>query len=145
MALRHEIPTHLNVEDKPLLGLTIRQFMELMAGLAGTYGLWNQWPHLVLAGRATLTGLSLLITLACSFLRPAGKGVEEWLFSGLEYLATPRRSVWRPREPDPWEWWPRQSRWQELSPSLTWHPPGGGAQTAHPQTRQARGPHEAKA
>ena len=125
MVRQHEIPTHLNVEDKALLGLTVRQFMELMAGLAGTYGLWNQWPQLPLAVRLVLTGLSLLMTLFCSFVRPGGKGMEEWLLIGLEYLATPKRSVWRPREPDMAEWWPRQPRWEELAPTLSWGPADG--------------------
>ena len=120
MVLQHEIPTHLNVEDKAQLGLTVRQFMELMAGLAGTYGLWNQWPDLSIGVRLTLTALSLLMTLACTLFRPGGRGIEEWLLIGLEYLATPRRSVWRPREPEVADWWPRQARWAELTPRLAW-------------------------
>ena len=32
MARRHEVPTHLNVEDKLLLGLSVRQFTVLLAG-----------------------------------------------------------------------------------------------------------------
>ena len=121
--LRHEIPTHLNVQDKPLLGLTMRQFMELMAGLAGTYGLWNQWPELPIGIRVVLTALSLLMTLATTLFRPGGRGLEEWLLIGLEYAATPRRSVWRPREPAMADWWPRQAPWAELTPRLAW----GGA------------------
>ena len=120
MALTHEIPTHLNVEDKPLLGLTMRQFMELMAGLSGTYGMWNQWPDMAPACRIALTVLSLAMTLVCSFVRPAGLGMEKWLLIGLEYLVTPRRGVWRPTEPDPAEWLPKQSRWEELTPRLAW-------------------------
>ena len=123
--LQHEIPTHLNVEDKVLLGLTVRQFMELMAGLAGTYGLWNQWPQLPTGCRIALTTLSLLLTLISSLVRPAGQGMEEWLLIGLEYLATPRRSVWRPAEPDPADWWPKQPRWEELTPRLAWGGPSG--------------------
>ena len=133
--LRHEIPTHLNVEDKAMLGLTVRQFMELMAGLAGTYGLWNQWPQLPLAIRAVLTGLSLLMTLGCTLVRPGGRGMEEWLFVVLEYVCVPKLTVWRPREPELAEWWPAQPRWEELSPQLAWGaahgdsahggPPGG--------------------
>ena len=120
MALIHEIPTHLNVEDKPLLGLTMRQFMELMAGLSGTYGLWNQWPQLPTGARVALTSLSLALTLVCSFVRPAGQGMEKWLLIALEYLLMPRRRVWRPAEPDAAEWWPRHSRWEDLQPRLAW-------------------------
>ena len=124
MALTHEIPTHLNVEDKPLLGLSMRHFMELMAGLAGTYALWNQWPAMPVAGRAALTGLSLLMTLACSFLRPGGQPMEKWLFIALEYAVMPGRRVWRPGEPELAEWWPRQSAWAELSPRISWSSAG---------------------
>jgi hypothetical protein len=136
MALTHEIPTHLNVEDKPLLGLTMRHFMELMAGLAGTYSLWNQWPQLPLGGRLTLTALSLAMTLACSFLRPGGLNVEKWALIGLEYALTPRRRLWRPAEPDPAEWWPRPSRWEELTPRLAW--PGSDVAVAGAVHAEAR-------
>ncbi len=135
-ALRHEIPTHLNVEDKVLLGLTIRQFMELMAGLAGTYSLWNQWPQLPLTVRAALTGLSLAMTLVGSLCRPGGRPMEEWLLVALEYLATPRRSVWRPREPELEDWWPRRGRWAELSPTLAWGTRAAGGN--HPAETEAR-------
>ena len=133
-ALRHEIPTHLNVEDKVLLGLTIRQFMELMAGLAGTYSLWNQWPQLPLSCRAALTALSLVMTLVGALCRPGGRAMEEWLLVGLEYLATPRRTVWRPREPELAEWWPRRASWAELTPTLAWGTRGG----ARPEPLEGR-------
>jgi hypothetical protein len=35
---RHEIPTHLNVEDKAFAGLTMRQLMTVAIGLAVAYG-----------------------------------------------------------------------------------------------------------
>ena len=43
---RHEIPTHLDVEDRAFYGLTARQVMWLTVGCAGGYGLWAQWPDL---------------------------------------------------------------------------------------------------
>lgn len=43
---RHEIPTHLNVEDKAVLGLTMRQLMTVAIGLGLglAYGASNQLP-----------------------------------------------------------------------------------------------------
>ena len=35
---QHEIPTHLNVEDKLLLGLTMRQFLYLIVGCSVASG-----------------------------------------------------------------------------------------------------------
>ena len=44
MTNRHQIPTHLNVEDRAIFGLTVRQVGYLVVGCAGAYNLWTQWP-----------------------------------------------------------------------------------------------------
>ena len=41
-SMHHEVPTHLNVEDKLLLGLTARQFLYLLVGSSASYALWGQ-------------------------------------------------------------------------------------------------------
>ncbi|HEY8691615.1 MAG TPA: PrgI family protein, partial [Chloroflexota bacterium] len=115
---RHEIPTHLNVEDRAFFGLSVRQFTDLIAGLAGTYSLWHQaasWPA---ALRLAVTSLSLLIALAMALLKPGGRRLEQWLLVWLHYLFTPRRATWRPRRPDPREWRPAARAWPELAPRL---------------------------
>jgi len=38
----HELPTHLQVEDVLLAGLTARQLLRLMIGASLAYGLWDQ-------------------------------------------------------------------------------------------------------
>ena len=38
----HEVPTHLNVEDKVLFGLTVRQFLIVLVGCLASYALWQQ-------------------------------------------------------------------------------------------------------
>ena len=38
---RHEIPTHLNVEDRAVYGLSVRQLTYLVAGCSGAYGVWS--------------------------------------------------------------------------------------------------------
>ena len=122
--LRHEIPTHLGVEDKAFYGLSVRQFTYLTVGLAGTYGLWQQWPELPLALRLGLALACLLLALAVALLRPHGRGLEEWLFVLSHYLAVPKVAVWRPREPEPGAESGSAGDWQELSPRLAWREEG---------------------
>ena len=38
----HEVPTHLNVEDKVVLGLSVRQFLYMLVGSSASYTLWEQ-------------------------------------------------------------------------------------------------------
>ena len=115
----HEIPTHLNVEDRAFLGLSVRQTLNLMVGVSATYGLWNQWPGMPQSLRATLAGLSLLLTLAFTLIRLHGRGFDEWIFVLLHYLAIPKASVWRAcaaaREPSR-----SLGAWEELNPELSW-------------------------
>ena len=90
---RHEIPTHLNVEDKAFYGLTARQVMLLIAGASSGYGLWNQWPDLPMALRIALAVSCLVLAAAIAFVRPYGRGLEEWAFVALHYLTLPKTSV----------------------------------------------------
>jgi hypothetical protein len=117
---RHEIPTHLNVEDKAFFGLSVRQVMYLTSGLAGAYALWSQWPDLPAVARLGPAAACVLQALAFALVRPRGRGLEEWAFVALHYAATARASVWRPREPDPADWRPSGARWEELAPRLAW-------------------------
>ena len=75
---QHEIPTHLNVEDKLLFGLTARQFLYVLVGLSVSYALWNQLSEAPLALRATVVGAILLVTTrpdAAAPARSATRGV----------------------------------------------------------------------
>jgi hypothetical protein len=117
---RHEIPTHLGVEDKILYGLSVHQFLFVTVGLAGGYGLWNQWPELAVPPRLAVSIAWLLVALALALVRPAGRGLDQWAFVALRYLALPKTSIWRPREPDPAQWRPPPDRWASFEPSLAW-------------------------
>ena len=122
-SLHHEVPTHLDVEDRVLFGLTVRQFLYLLVGSSASYGLWDQLasaPPVVHWGGV---GLCLLATLAFALLRPGGRPLEEWLVAGLVYLAAPRTSTWQPREPLVADWRPPAALWHELTPSLIWAEP----------------------
>ncbi|HVA87050.1 MAG TPA: PrgI family protein [Candidatus Saccharimonadales bacterium] len=119
-ALRHEIPTHLNVEDKAFYGLSVRQVMYLTSGCSLGYGLWNQAAYLSIEVRATCAAACALAALIFALVRPHGRGLEEWAFVVLRFAAVPRISVWRPRAPDRD---PRRSAdeaWADLAPRPSW-------------------------
>jgi hypothetical protein len=117
---QHEIPTHLNVEDKLLFGLTARQFLYVLVGSTLAYGLWEQIAAAPSALRIGATAACLLVAAAVTLLRPLGRALEEWLLAGLIYLSRPRRSVWQVREQSAAEWRPAVAGWQELAPNLIW-------------------------
>src|ERR1700687_1321553 len=118
MTLRHhEVPTHLDVEDKVVFGLTARQFLYLLVGSSASYALWEQTPWLADALRAALVALSAGTTLAFALLRPAGRALEEWLAAALVYAASPGRATWQPIEPRPVDWRPGGPRRQERAGS----------------------------
>ena len=94
---RHEIPTHLNVEDKAFAGLTMRQLMTAAVGLALAYGAASE-PPFPLPVRLIATGLILAGVALLALWRPAGRPLEDWAFVLLRYWAVPRIAVWRPRD-----------------------------------------------
>ena len=124
MALRHEIPTHLNVEDRAFLGLSFRQVMHLTVGAATAYAIWNQWLWAPIALRVGATGLCLLVAVAFALVRPGGRALEEWAFAALHHAATPKRATWRPREPRVDDWRARGADWAELQPRVAWREDG---------------------
>jgi len=116
----HEVPTHLDVEDKVLFGLTVRQFLYILVGSSASYALWDQAAALGDGLRLTSVGACTVTTLAFALLRPAGRALEEWLVAALVFAASPRRATWQPLEPRAADWRPAGAGWQELTPSLAW-------------------------
>jgi hypothetical protein len=92
---RHEIPTHLGVDDRALLGLTMRQVMFLMLGCAAAYWLWSEWPGFPGSARAAAATAALLAAAFVAFLRPHGRALEEWAFVAARYAALPKGAAWR--------------------------------------------------
>ena len=115
---RHEIPTHLNVEDRAFYGLTVRQVMYLTIGLSSGYGLWNGSAGLPLLLRAGLSAACMILALVFTLLHPYGRGLDEWAFVSLHYLTVRRVHVWRPGEDGPVVRDGTEGNWQELTPSL---------------------------
>src|SRR4030088_832369 len=95
----HEVPTHLDVEDKVVFGLAVRQFLYLLVGSSASYALWDQAATLGDGPRVAGVGACIGITLAFALLRPAGRALEEWLVAALVFAASPRRATWQPLEP----------------------------------------------
>jgi hypothetical protein len=120
MRRHHEVPTHLNVEDKVLFGLTVRQFLYMLVGSSVTYTLWEQSDGVADAPRIVIGVVCVIVTLAFALLRPADRPLEEWLAAAVVYVASPRRSTWQPLEPKALDWRPAAGGWQELAPSLSW-------------------------
>ena len=56
MATRHEIPTHLAVEDRLLAGLTMPQLLVLLVGGCAGYVAWQGAGFLPATARLTLAG-----------------------------------------------------------------------------------------
>ena len=90
----HEVPTHLDVEDKVVFGLTVRQFLYLLVGSSASYALWDQAAALGDGLRLAGVGACVGTTLAFALLRPAGRALEEWLVAALVFAASPRQSTW---------------------------------------------------
>jgi hypothetical protein len=96
MARIYELPTHLQVEDVLIAGLTARQLVRLMIGASLSYGVWDQaaWLQqefrLALALVLTVTGVLLAV------LQPGGRPLDQWLLAAALFVALPRRLTWRP-------------------------------------------------
>ena len=93
---RHEIPTHLNVEDKAFAGLTMRQLMTVAVGLALAYGAASE-PPVPVSVRLVIAGIVLAGTAVLTLWRPGGRPLEDWAFVLLRYWSLPRVAIWRPR------------------------------------------------
>jgi len=91
---RHEIPTHLAVEDKAVLGLTMRQLLTAAVGLALAYGAAGELP-LPLPARLVIAGVVLAAGALVTLWRPAGRPLEMWAFVLLQYAATARIALWQ--------------------------------------------------
>lgn len=93
MSLDHDIPTHLDVADRPALGLTTPQLLLLAGGVLVGLGTFRE-PHTALALRLVEglapAGVALLLVVV----RPAGQSLVAWTHAALAQRTSPRRFVW---------------------------------------------------
>ena len=92
----YELPTHLQVEDALIAGLTARQLLRLMIGASLAYGVWDQMVWLPPEVRLALAAVLAVIGVLFALLRPGGRPLDQWLLAGLLFVVLPRRLVWRP-------------------------------------------------
>jgi len=121
----YELPTHLQVEDELIAGLTARQLLRLMIGASLAFGLWDQAVWLPQEVRLALAAVIAAAGLLLALLQPGGRPLDQWLLAGLLFIVQPRRLVWRAgvmqqRQP-PHE----QAGWAELELDPAW--PGAEA------------------
>jgi PrgI family protein len=121
MTLVHEVPTHLNVEDTLIFGLTPRQLLRISIGASLAYAVWDQtgwlpdWLRFGIAAAFASFGLLLAIV------RPGDRALDQWLLAAFIFVISPRRRLWQPVD------WPQRAEphvrtadWAELSPIPEW-------------------------
>ena len=117
----YEVPTHLNVEDTLLLGLTPRQLVRLAAFTSLAYGLWDQVTVIPPVPRVLAAGLLALIGALVALVQPGGRPLDQWAFAGLAYALAPRCFTWRRPDPEAAAWrLVDGTGWVDLSPALGW-------------------------
>ena len=116
----YELPTHLQVEDQLIAGLTARQLLRLAIGASLAYGVWDQAAWLPEEIRLALAGVLALLGVLSALLQPGGRPLDQWLLAAVLFVALPRRLVWRPgaavlrqpsREPADWAELDLQPAW----------------------------------
>src|SRR5579859_5925156 len=110
---RHEIPTHLEVEDHLLGPLTTKDAMYLLVGAAAVYGVWTS-AALPIALRSLLAGGAAAAAILFALVKLGGRPMDAWLCSGLAFTATAKRALWRPRPGTPTRRAPSDARWRAL-------------------------------
>ncbi len=121
----YELPTHLQVEDELIAGLTARQLLRLMIGASLAFGLWDRAVWLPQEVRLSLAAVLAAAGVLLALLQPGGRPLDQWLLAGLLFIVLPRRLVWRAgamqqRQPSH-----EQAGWAELELDPAW--PGAEA------------------
>jgi hypothetical protein len=142
----YEVPTHLQVEDSLIAGLTPKQLLRLFAGGSLAYGIWDQAAMLPPSVRLVLALIVAALAIVLTLVQPGGRPLDQWLFAALCYALMPRRWSWR-RSPGVHGWQLRtdDSDWADLAPEVGWQTPirratvgDGAAGRQHHDDRSAR-------
>jgi hypothetical protein len=90
--LMHDVPTHLEVSDKLLFGLTAGQTLFSAAAVFVGYSLWKRLLLLgmPLPGSLTLAVLAGLCLISLTLIRPEEQSLDQWCFIFLRYLLQPK-------------------------------------------------------
>src|SRR3954453_18228554 len=89
----YEIPTHLQVEDVLIAGLTPRQLLRLVAGASLAYAVWDQLTFLPVALRGAMTVGAGVLGVVFAPVEPGDSPLDQWTFAAPLFLLS--RSQWR--------------------------------------------------
>jgi hypothetical protein len=128
----YELPTHLQVEDVLIAGLTARQLLRLMIGASLAYGVWDQAGWLAQDVRLAVAVVVAVIGVLFALLQPGGRPLDQWLLAGVLFIVLPRRLAWRagavllrklPREQPGWAELELHPEWLGTEPDRQLEPP----------------------
>jgi hypothetical protein len=115
----YELPTHLNVEDNLLVGLSARQLLRVAVGASLAYGLWDNSTGLPTGLRIALTAVAAGLGLLVALLEPGRRPLDQWTLAFALFWLLPRRRLWRPAFQTPAN--PSDSEsWAELQITPGW-------------------------
>jgi hypothetical protein len=95
----YELPTHLQVEDDVILGLSVRQLVRLSVGASLAYGVWDQAQWLPDRVRLSLTVVVTVIGAVCAVVQPKGRPIDQWALAAVRFAIEPRRLGWHAAAP----------------------------------------------
>ena len=136
----YELPTHLQVEDQLIAGLTARQLVRLMIGASLAYGVWDQVGWLPQEVRLALAVVLAVIGVLFALLQPGSRPLDQWLLAAALFIALPRCLVWRPGTALLRQSAREQPGWAELELHPEWleAEPNGLTETSKPVSQRAR-------
>jgi PrgI family protein len=88
----HDVPTHLEVTDKLVFGLTAGQTLFCACGIFVGYSLWKRLLVLgmPLAGALALAVVTAMFLISLTLIRPEDRSLDQWCFVLLRYLLQPK-------------------------------------------------------
>ena len=88
----HDVPTHLEVTDKLVFGLTAGQTLFSAAAIFVGYSLWKRLLllEMPLPGSLALAVLASLSLISLTLIRPEDRPLDQWCFILLRYLLQPK-------------------------------------------------------
>lgn len=90
--MRFDVPQFIEVEDKIIGPLTLKQFLFLLAGGAALVMLWFILPLFLVI----IIGLPILgLALALAFYKINGRPLINYLFSMIKFHSKPKTYLWR--------------------------------------------------
>ena len=116
----YELPTHLQVEDQLIAGLTARQLVRLLVGGCLAYGVWDQASWLAQDIRLLLALLIAAFGALFALVEPSHRPLDQWLLAGLLFILLPRRLAWQPGVVNARPRSHQQVAWAELELEPAW-------------------------